>query len=258
MVVRGDLGIEIPASQVFLAQKMMISKCNMAGKSVIVATQMLESMTYNPRPTRAEVSDVANAVLDGADCVMLSGETAKGSYPVESVLMMAETCLLAEKAICYPPLYDEIRNVAPRPVQTVEATAMAAVQAAYESSADAILVLSTSGSTAQLISKYRPNVPIITVTRNEQTARQTHLHRGVYPFWYPEPRGILAHQWQTDVDNRIRFGLRNAIELRLVKPGATIIAVQGWKGGLGHTNTLRVLSVPTDSADLEAQVLQAQ
>ena len=93
------------------------------------------------------------------------------------------------------------------------------------------------------------------VTRNEQTARQIHLHRGVYPFWYPEPRGIQPHQWQTDVDNRIRFGLRQALEPKLVQPGSTIIAVQGWKGGLGHTNTLRVLSVPTDGADLEAQPL---
>ncbi|KZV75476.1 pyruvate kinase [Peniophora sp. CONT] len=255
MVARGDLGIEIPASQVFLAQKMMIAKCNMAGKPVIVATQMLESMTYNPRPTRAEVSDVANAVLDGADCVMLSGETAKGSYPIEAVLMMAETCLLAEKSICYPPLYDELRALTSRPVQTVEAIGMSAVSAAYEANADAILVLSTSGNTARLIAKYRPNVPIITVTRSEQTARQIHLHRGVYPFWYPEPRGVTANQWQTDVDNRIRFGLRQALELKLVQPGSTIIAVQGWKGGLGHTNTLRVLSVPTDGADLEAQSL---
>ncbi|KAI0304786.1 pyruvate kinase [Russula brevipes] len=252
MVARGDLGIEIPASQVFLAQKMMIAKCNMAGKPVIVATQMLE---YNPRPTRAEISDVANAVLDGADCVMLSGETAKGTYPIQSVLMMAETCLLAEAAICYPPLYDELRNVTARPTETVETVAFAAVAAAAEQAASAILVLSTSGNTARLVSKYRPSVPIITVTRNEQTSRQIHLHRGVYPFWYQEPRGVTSQQWQTDVDNRIRYGLRSALSLNLIKPGCTIIAVQGWKGGLGHTNTLRILSVPTDAADLEAQPL---
>ncbi|KAG1800917.1 pyruvate kinase [Suillus plorans] len=257
MVARGDLGIEIPASQVFLAQKMMIAKCNIAGKPVIVATQMLESMTYNPRPTRAEISDVANAVLDGADCVMLSGETAKGTYPVESVLMMAETCLLAEAAICYPPLYDELRGIQPRPTETVETVAIAAVAAASEQNASAIIVLSTSGNTARLISKYRPRIPIITVTRNEQTARQIHLHRGCYPFWYPEPRGIHESQWQKDVDNRIRFGLKNALALNIIKTGTTVIAVQGWKGGLGHTNTMRILSVPTDPADFELQSLGA-
>ncbi|KAH7928522.1 pyruvate kinase [Leucogyrophana mollusca] len=268
MVARGDLGIEIPASQVFLAQKMMIAKCNIAGKPVIVATQMLEVIPvllrgylkfsqYNPRPTRAEVSDVANAVLDGSDCVMLSGETAKGNYPVESVLMMAETCLLAEAAICYPPLYDELRAIQPRPTETAETVAIAAVAAASEQNASAILVLSTSGNTARLLSKYRPRVPIITVTRNEQTARQIHLHRGCYPFWYPEPRGISEGQWQTDVDNRIRFGLRNALALNIIQAGTTIVAVQGWKGGLGHTNTLRILSVPTDAADLELQPLRS-
>ncbi|KAG8894198.1 Pyruvate kinase, partial [Tulasnella sp. 417] len=230
--------------------KMMIAKCNMAGKPVICATQMLESMTYNPRPTRAEVSDVANAVLDGADCVMLSGETAKGSYPIQSVLMMAETCQLAESAICYPPLFDELRETTLRPTGTVETISMAAVASALEQKAGAIVVLSTSGNTARLISKYRPSVPIITVTRNEQTSRQIHLHRGVYPMWYSEPRGIPSSQWQTDVDNRIRFGLKEALALRIIKPGDTIIAVQGWKGGLGHTNTIRILSVPTDEADL--------
>ncbi|KAF9452592.1 pyruvate kinase [Macrolepiota fuliginosa MF-IS2] len=255
MVARGDLGIEIPASQVFLAQKMMIAKCNIAGKPVIVATQMLESMTYNPRPTRAEISDVANAVLDGADCVMLSGETAKGAYPIQSVLMMAETCLLAESAICYPPLYDDLRGIQARPTETAETVAIAAVAAAAEQNASALLVLSTSGNTSRLVSKYRPKVPVITVTRNEQTARQIHLHRGCYPFWYPEPRGVQSHQWQIDVDNRIRFGLRHALALNIITPGTTIIAIQGWKGGLGHTNTLRILSVPTDPADLEIQPL---
>jgi pyruvate kinase len=132
--------------------------------------------------------------------------------------MMAETCLLAEAAICHPPLYDELRNVTSRPTETVETVAFAAVAAAAEQGASAILVLSTSGNTARLLSKYRPSVPIITgknirflslcdptidrfisVTRNQQTSRQIHLHRGVYPLWYTAPRGITSQQWQTDV-----------------------------------------------------------
>ncbi|RGB33411.1 pyruvate kinase [Rhizophagus diaphanus] len=241
MVARGDLGIEIPASHVFVAQKKIIAKCNIAGKPVVCATQMLESMTINPRPTRAEVSDVANAVLDGADCVMLSGETAKGSYPIEAVKMMHETCVIAESVVCYPPLYQELKRSTPLPTETTETVASAAVSAALEQHAGCILVLSTSGNTARLISKYRPRCSIVTVTRNEKTARHIHLYRGCYPFIYDKPRD---EDWQIDVENRISWGIKRAVELGILKSGDAVIAIQGWKGGLGNTNTIRILAAP--------------
>lgn len=243
MVARGDLGIEIPPAQVFVAQKMMIAKCNLAGKPIICATQMLESMTYNPRPTRAEVSDVGNAVLDGADCVMLSGETAKGNYPEAAVTMMAETCLLAESAISYQPLFNELRGLTVRPVGTSETCAIAAVAASFEQNAGCIIVLSTSGNTARLLAKYRPKCPIFMVTRSASVARFSHLYRGVYPFIFPEPKpdfDVVA--WQEDVDKRLRWGMARAIEAGLLNEGENVIAVQGWRGGLGHTNTLRILT----------------
>ncbi|KAG0365313.1 Pyruvate kinase [Gamsiella multidivaricata] len=208
------------------------------GKPVICATQMLESMTYNPRPTRAEVSDVANAILDGADCVMLSGETAKGTYPLEAVRTMHETCLLAESAICYPPLFNEIRDMTPRPTETTETVASSAVSAAHEQEAGAIIVLTTSGATARLVSKYRPKCPIICLTRYGSTARQVHLHRGCYPYHYQVER---HSDWQEDVDARLQYGMRKGIEEGLLKKGDVVVMIQGWKGGLGNTNTLRVL-----------------
>lgn len=150
MVARGDLGIEIPAAEVFAAQKKLIAMCNMAGKPVICATQMLESMIKNPRPTRAEISDVGNAVVDGADCVMLSGETAKGIYPELAVQEMSEACLKAENTIPYISHYEEMAslNDMKRPLSSVESCAMAAVRASIDVNAGGIIVLSTSGDSA--------------------------------------------------------------------------------------------------------------
>ncbi|MCJ1233426.1 Pyruvate kinase [Varicellaria rhodocarpa] len=247
MVARGDLGIEIPAAQVFIAQKMMIAKCNLAGKPVICATQMLESMTYNPRPTRAEVSDVGNAVLDGSDCVMLSGETAKGNYPGESVTMMHEACLLAEIAIPYVSVFDELRSLAPRPCDVTESSAMSAVSSSLELNAGAILVLTTSGKSARIISKYRPVCPIIMVTRNATASRYSHLYRGVYPFLFPESKpDFRQSNWQEDVDKRLSWGISQAIKLGILSKGDPVVCVQGWRGGQGHTNTIRVVPAEED------------
>ncbi|KAJ4533663.1 Pyruvate kinase, variant 2 [Exophiala dermatitidis] len=252
MVARGDLGIEIPAAKVFIAQKMMIAKCNMAGKPVICATQMLESMTNNPRPTRAEVSDVANAVLDGADCVMLSGETAKGNYPKEAVSMMHETCLLAEVAIPYANMFDELRTTCPRPIDTVEAIACSAVSASMELNAGAIVVLTTSGHSARLLSKYRPVCPIIMVTRNATASRYAHLYRGVYPCHFPEPKPDFSGvDWQKDVDKRLKWGINEGIKLGVLSKGDSVVAVQGWRGGQGHTNTIRVVPAEENLGLLE-------
>lgn len=262
MVARGDLGIEIPPEKVFLAQKMMIARCNIVGKPVICATQMLESMTTNPRPTRAEVSDVANAVLDGADCVMLSGETAKGKYPFESVDMMAKICTNAESAIFYGSHFNEIMKIVQTPENSTELLACAAVNAAIGNDISAIIVLTTTGSTARLVSKYRPGCPILAVTRTPRVARFMHLYRGVFPLLYeapsplpppeamdestPEGRKLFLKyyaEWQEDVDKRIVWTIEFGKNIGILKKGLSVMAIQGWKHGIGYTNTMRILAV---------------
>ena len=238
MVARGDLGIEIPYEEVYVAQKKMIAMCNIAGKPVICATQMLESMVGNPRATRAEISDVGNAVGDGADCVMLSGETAKGSYPVESVTAMHRTCLKSEAAIPYVRDFEEMCRTVQRPVSTVESCAMSAVRSSLDLNAGAILVLSTSGESARLLAKYRPVCPIFMVTRNATASRYAHLYRGVYPFHFAEEKPDFSKvNWQEDVDRRIKWGIAEAFKLNVLSEGETVVVVQGWKGGMGNTNT---------------------
>eukprot|EP01129_Flabellula_baltica_P000493 TRINITY_DN10498_c0_g1_i1.p1 TRINITY_DN10498_c0_g1~~TRINITY_DN10498_c0_g1_i1.p1 ORF type:complete len:522 (+),score=153.06 TRINITY_DN10498_c0_g1_i1:76-1641(+) len=202
MVARGDLGVEIPIWKVTNAQKMIIRECNIAGKPVITATQMLESMTSNPRPTRAEVTDVANAVFDGTDCVMLSGETAAGMYPIQTVQIMRKICRETEINLPYRKLYLSVRELVhenkqwmtpskgsfyrntPDSIIMTESIASSCVKTAWDLNAGVILSVSSSGSTARAVSKYRPHIPIICITNDPRTARRCLLTRSVIPYLF--------------------------------------------------------------------------
>ncbi|RKY04759.1 pyruvate kinase, partial [Candidatus Poribacteria bacterium] len=184
MVARGDLGVELPLCDVPILQKEIIRKANDRGKPVITATQMLASMIERPRPTRAEVSDVANAIFDGTDAVMLSGETAIGKHPVEAVEVMAEVAVKAEEAIDYVGMM-EARRMSAEP-DVPDAIAHAACYIALDISAKAIICCTRSGATARLVSKYRPGIPIIAVTPDERVLRRLTLFWGVHPFLIEE------------------------------------------------------------------------
>ncbi len=168
MVARGDLGVEIPFEKLPAVQKMMIEKCNAAGKPVVTATQMLDSMMRNPRPTRAEVSDVANAILDGTDAIMLSGESANGDWPVESVQTMAKIADEAEKKLSYETAVSRAKNHTPAVSGVIS---RAACNAANELKAAAIVTSTKSGATARRISQCRPECPIVAVTPYEKVAK---------------------------------------------------------------------------------------
>lgn len=237
MVARGDLGVEIPIEMVSIAQKMMISKCNVAGKPVVTATQMLESMIKNPRPTRAETTDVANAVFDGSDCVMLSGETAKGTYPAESVSTMVSICREAERMLDYRYVFQTLRNhhrtQAEGDMSVTETITSSAVKTAYDLGAAIILCLTETGNTARLVCKYRPPSPVICVTSNESTARQLLLFRGAFPF-------VVGSMVGTE--SLIARVLNRCTKAGLCKKGDLIVLVSGMREGVsGGTNILRVI-----------------
>jgi len=241
MVARGDMGIEIPAEKVFLAQKMMIARCNVVGKPVICATQMLESMVKAPRPTRAEVSDVANAVLDGADCIMLSGETAKGDYPIESVRMQHLIAREAEPAIYHRLAFEDLRKTTGPTNSATETVAIAVVEAAIKCSAKAIICLTTSGKSAHLIAKYRPMCPIYAISRDEQTCRQAHIYRNIIPVYFQEQN--KEEVWANDVEKRVNFCIASGKNKGLLNTGDFVVVVTGWRAGSGATNTMRIMTV---------------
>lgn len=230
MVARGDLGVEIPPEEVPLVQKILIAKANRIGKPVITATQMLESMVHSPRPTRAEANDVANAIFDGSDAIMLSGETAAGAYPLEAVATMARIALKAESAVDYAA---KLANTTePARVNITNAISMAACATAAELKTAAITTVTKSGFTARMISRYRPACPLIASTSDETVWRQMNLIWGCKPMLYTGelPRGGV---FDTALEIAVKSGL--------LKNGDTVVSALGMPLGFsGATNTLRV------------------
>ena len=230
MVARGDLGVEIPPEEVPLVQKILIAKANRIGKPVITATQMLESMVHSPRPTRAEANDVANAIFDGSDAIMLSGETAAGAYPLEAVATMARIALKAESAVDYAAKLADTTE--PARVNITNAISMAACATAAELKTAAITTVTKSGFTARMISRYRPACPLIASTSDETVWRQMNLIWGCKPMLYTGelPRGGV---FDTALEIAVKSGL--------LKNGDTVVSALGMPLGFsGATNTLRV------------------
>ncbi|MEO5929908.1 MAG: pyruvate kinase [Candidatus Kapaibacterium sp.] len=187
MIARGDLGVELPSHEVPLLQKRIIKKCNEMGKPVITATQMLESMIHNPRPTRAESSDVANAVFDGTDMVMLSAETSVGAYPVEAVMMMNDIIRSTESGVVFNPAIRAPVNMGSLTQQAEYAVATAACVLSVQVNARAILCLTYTGDTARVMSRQRPGVPIIAMAQEDQLCRHLSLYRGIYSIMIGHP-----------------------------------------------------------------------
>ncbi|UCE77837.1 MAG: pyruvate kinase [Gammaproteobacteria bacterium] len=232
MVARGDLGVELPLADVPGAQKMMIRKTVTNGKPVITATQMLASMEWNPKPTRAEASDVANAILDGSSAVMLSGETAVGKYPVEAVRTMAT---LAQRAESQLGEYGYLQKILPHPSNVVtEAVSQAAVAMAKQLKAAAIFSLTSTGFTSRLVSKHRPDCPILAITPEKSVARRLAMNWGVLPILYSGEASDLA---------KIDFGIERASRLGYVRSGDIIIATAGHWQKAGGTDLIRVITL---------------
>jgi pyruvate kinase len=230
MVARGDLGVEIPLEKVPMVQKEVIRKCNRAGKPVITATQMLESMIDSPVPTRAEVTDIANSIIDGTDAIMLSGETAAGRYPVEAVKVMTRVALETESSLPYDKMVRE-KGSDLEPV-TDDAISYAACNAARQLGAAAIIAFTMSGSTARRVAKYRPGIPILAATPIPRQLRRLLLSWGVYPYEVPEP---------ATVHDLFAEGVRLCLKTGIAKKGDLIVITAGLPIAIpGTTNLLKV------------------
>jgi pyruvate kinase len=231
MVARGDLGVEIPYSKVFAAQKMMVEKCNQVGKPVIVATQMLDSMMRNPRPTRAEVTDVGSAVMDGADAVMLSGETAAGAYPIEAIKSMSSIVTEADVILdssSHLIWNQELHNKLPPLEQELDGVAAASVKSAQTMKASKIMLITKTGRVARAVARHKPHVPVLAFCIDPQVARRLQLHRSITPIMLytdMDPESPITSMGLLRAE-----ALRTATELGFVKAGDRIIVVDRTMG----------------------------
>lgn len=231
MVARGDMGIELPIDEVPMIQKRIIEYCNRAGTPVITATQMLDSMISNPRPTRAEVTDVANAIIDGTDAIMLSGETAIGAFPVRSVQMMDKIARRTEKSVSFKRICDRKLDYPTRDV--TEAIGEAAANLARDIDVSAIIACTSGGTTARLVSKYRPVHLIIAAASTHEAARRLSLSWGTLPIYVETAR---------DIDHLIENAVEAALETGVIKKGSTILLIAGVPVGVpGNTSLIRVM-----------------
>jgi len=229
MVARGDLGVEIPVEEVPLVQKMIIKKCNRAGKPVITATQMLESMVRNPRPTRAEVADVANAILDGTDAIMLSAETAVGRYPVEAVATMARIARRTEESLPYEEI---LRREGMGERTATDAISHASCAIALQLGAKAIITPTASGATARRVARYRPPAPILATSANEKVLNQLCLVWGVEPLLVERTEGT---------DEMVNAAVNAAVRSGQVHEGDLVVITAGVPANVpGTTNLLKV------------------
>ncbi|XP_001356165.1 pyruvate kinase [Drosophila pseudoobscura] len=238
LLSRADLGTQIPVEKLLITQKSILSQCNRMGKPCILSSQLLESMRFNPFPTRAESFDLANAVIDGADCIMLSSEVAIGAYPNETISVCDEICREAEKILWYRDLFSDLVSEVRGELDAAHSLAIAAVETAKRTNATLIIVLTTSGRSAALVSKFRPRCPVMAVTRCERSARMVYIHRGVVPVLYTaEP----SSEYAEDVDERVAFALTVAKKGEMINDGDPIVIVSAWKNGGGFTNNVRVV-----------------
>lgn len=235
MIARHDLSMEIPPEKVFIAQKWMTEKCNLAAKPCMITSQVFSHMCKNARPTRAEASDVSNAVLDGVDAITLTEETCIGDYPINAVSMLAKCTVEAEKTVDHKKVFNDSKLYSPAPYGTAESVACAAVASVIDLKVDLIVVMTETGKLARLVSKYRPQVAVVCCSSSDYVVRHMNIQSGVF--------GIQSGL-ELDMDSQIAYALEEARKMKVCKAGNKVVVIHGSnEDSPDETNVMKVLTV---------------